>query len=359
METVATGSIQRCWGTWIQSAQGEDGWRSCPENCHEQVKLAQRPLGPGVSLVRLQVALEVNGALAKQLFPLPEALWPCATEAGLPTQHCGVPAQLFSELRVVSAAAGEAEVVLQVDPKKLWYQVLAANLLVDGQWLEAHRGTWLVRRGFPDADSSAQVITSTHSIFLDVACVASPLDGKTTLITMLHVVPVEPLQFRMKYLLRASLSRNLHSWFTWLFSESVVKARAVSEAFYVTLSIENVCDVPPLLPSTKTIPRPFSLQDWQFTEDDTLASYLRHFIGAAGLGDLEVLQTLDGKQLAAHQAALRWDVWQSIEPLLRPIFENASIAYRRIAYYKLYLTESNPELLEDANHVAEKLNACW
>ena len=30
-----------------------------------------------------------------------------------------------------------------------------------------------------------------------------------------------------------------------------------------------------------------------------------------------------------------------------------------IAYYKLYLTESNPELLEDANHVAEKLNACW
>lgn len=24
---------------------GEDGWRSCPENCHEQVKLAQRPLG--------------------------------------------------------------------------------------------------------------------------------------------------------------------------------------------------------------------------------------------------------------------------------------------------------------------------
>ena len=38
----------------------------------------------------------------------------------------------------------------------------------------------------------------------------------------------------MKYLLRASLSRNLHSWFTWLFSESVVKARAVSEAFYVS-----------------------------------------------------------------------------------------------------------------------------
>ena len=38
----------------------------------------------------------------------------------------------------------------------------------------------------------------------------------------------------MKYLLRASLSRNLHSWFTWLFSESVVKARGVSEAFYVS-----------------------------------------------------------------------------------------------------------------------------
>ena len=24
---------------------GEDGWRSCPENCNERVKLAQRPLG--------------------------------------------------------------------------------------------------------------------------------------------------------------------------------------------------------------------------------------------------------------------------------------------------------------------------
>ena len=24
---------------------GEDGWISCPENCKEQVKLAQRPLG--------------------------------------------------------------------------------------------------------------------------------------------------------------------------------------------------------------------------------------------------------------------------------------------------------------------------
>ena len=24
---------------------GKDGWRSCPENCKEQVKLAQRPLG--------------------------------------------------------------------------------------------------------------------------------------------------------------------------------------------------------------------------------------------------------------------------------------------------------------------------
>ena len=40
-------------------------------------------------------------------------------------------------------------------------------------------------------------------------------------------------------------------------------------------------------------------------DDDSFAAYLRHFIAAAGLGDVDVLGSLDGKQLALHQAMLK------------------------------------------------------
>lgn len=341
---------QRCWGSWIQSAQGEDGWTPCPENPQQQVKFAQRSVGATSSLVRLQLPLKLHSGLAQTFFALPEALGVDGTVAD--------PSQIFVARCAAVPRNGAVTVELRVEKEKLWFQVLAAHLPEVDRWLEPHHGRWLVRRAFPQAMCSTQVFTSEMSIYLDCAQVASPhpSDESQMLVTFLRLVPVTPLQFRMRHLLRASLSRCLQPWFTWLFSESQVAARA--ETFYVTLSIQNCFNGPPLLPAPATAHwRPFSLEDWCLTDDDSFAAYLRHFIAAAGLGDVDVLGSLDGKQLALHQAAMSRESWISIAPRFLPIFENASIDYRRMASYKLGLAESSPELLEDCSHVAKELDA--
>lgn len=338
---------QRRWGSWIQSAQGEEGWTPCPENPQQQVKFAQRSVGVTSSLVRLQLSLKLRSSLAQTFFALPEALGD-GTVAD--------PSQIFVARPAAVPRNGAVTVELRVDKEKLWFQVLAAHLPEADRLLEPHLGRWLVRRAFPEATCSTQVFTSEMSIYLDCAQVASPhpSDESQMLVTFLRLVPVTPLQFRMRHLLRASLSRCLQPWFAWLFSDSQVAARA--ETFYVILSIENCFNGPPLLPQSLA-PRPFSLEDWQQTDDDSFAAYLRHFTAAAGLGDVDVLGSLDGKQLALHQAAMSRESWMSIAPRFLPMFENASIAYRRMAFYKLGLAESCPELLEDSSHVAKELDA--
>ena len=70
----------------------------------------------------------------------------------------------------------------------------------------------------------------------------------------------------------------------------------------------------------------------------------------------DIFSSLDGKQLAVHQAALSRETWISLAPSFWPLFHNASIAYRRMASFKLQLSEDIPELVEDASHVAEQLN---
>eukprot|EP00435_Cladocopium_sp_Y103_P020168 s882_g4.t3 len=410
---------QRRWGSWIQSAQGEEGWTPCPENPQQQVKFAQRSVGVTSSLVRLQLSLKLRSSLAQTFFALPEALGD-GTVAD--------PSQIFVARPAAVPRNGAVTVELRVDKEKLWFQeskdrsldgkaevlrapkakpetawppevrsrsiplhplvpmepvagdaadesqlespnsvagckeyltrlsgfrkevahepvvistvveVLAAHLPEADRLLEPHLGRWLVRRAFPEATCSTQVFTSEMSIYLDCAQVASPhpSDESQMLVTFLRLVPVTPLQFRMRHLLRASLSRCLQPWFAWLFSDSQVAARA--ETFYVILSIENCFNGPPLLPQSLA-PRPFSLEDWQQTDDDSFAAYLRHFTAAAGLGDVDVLGSLDGKQLALHQAAMSRESWMSIAPRFLPMFENASIAYRRMAFYKLGLAE--------------------
>lgn len=301
--------------------------------------------------MRCQLAVKLKGSQAKQFFPLPEAVERSAAQMTDPSK-------MFLEIRMLQhLGPGDALVHLQVDAKKLWYKVLAANL--DTELLEPHHGKLLVRRAFPDDECCTQVLTSSASIYLGNAAIAAPFGEEKVLVTFLSVVPVGFLGFRLRHLARASLnSRALLPWISWLFSENMVQSRAWSEAFYVVLSIENCCNGPPLLPHpTKGADaKPFNLGDWQVSADDTFAAYLRHFLAAAGLGDFDIFSSLDGKQLAVHQAALSRETWISLAPSFWPLFHNASIAYRRMASFKLQLAEDIPELVEDASHVAEQLN---
>ncbi|CAJ1434403.1 unnamed protein product [Effrenium voratum] len=260
------------------------------------------------------------------------------------------PGSVFRRQRLLRRLGpGDALLQLEADPEDLWFKVLAANLPDSSKLLEPHPGRWASRGSFPEEGMRTVILASSASVHLGYAVTVAACGRKKLQVTRLVVAPVDPLQFRLKRLARAAVSRSAAAWLTWLF--------AACEDDYVVLGLRNCDSGPPPLPSCEAaISRPFDLEGWSCAEE-SLGEYLRTFFAVLGLG-VEVFDHLDGRCLAPDQAVLRRAQWDAAAGHFLPMFRNASMAYRRMGCSScLELIEAPPVFKEAAVEVLAALDA--
>ncbi|CAJ1387679.1 unnamed protein product [Effrenium voratum] len=116
------------------------------------------------------------------------------------------------------------------------------------------------------------------------------------------------------------------------------EAITLGQNFYVHLSMKHLHSGNPLVPvahpSARSVEvdvgKKLGLQHWErFGGAFHLAEYLKVFLASMG-EEIWIFQSMDGRQLAAHQCVVRADQWHSIKGRFASAFRAQRAAYRRI-----------------------------
>ena len=320
----------------LESALRAESWIGARRSDGERGEVASFLRQKLTTWVRVETGMQVNVALASELFPPPEAAFE-------------LPGRPFNSTMCLMEVLQPGEVKIRCNVPPMWRPLLNSMRALAGRhWRHSAEDATIFMASRQavalPGNSIHATLLLTQPPFVWVMQAVSTVGGAR----VVHFFSFpeclsNPMAAFVARMLCQVMRRNEWLILKALTNRQSVMARQVAASFYVVLTLKKCSAGSPFLPKTAAAvcDNPLA-EDWyQLSYDEfTFPIYLRSFFRIVNMGAYKVFESLHGRSIAPYQAVVKRADWIQCREQFFAIFNVAGLVYRRV------LKADKPKILD-------------